>query len=219
VTDWGEHARRQQERYRDGESRLPEAADDDARQRQLARMGNAAAGAALAQLMAGDASAAREWFAHAVERYRESYEHAPPASWGRPIAILKADVLAGDWDAAARDAEWTLSEGAADAESPIGRYAACLALLVLGRDEEARVLADGLRTHDDFPAPVGDALAMLAAQDVLGYIEAVEAVLESFETRDDYLEDMPVADTVMVLQELAVRREMRAELSSPLLPG
>ncbi len=28
-------------------------------------------------------------------------------------------------------------------------------------------------------------------------------MLESFETRDEYLEDMPVADTVLVLQALA----------------
>ena len=81
------------------------------------------------------------------------------------------------------------------------------------------MLADGLRTRDDFPAPVGDALAMLAAQDPIGYIEAVEAVLESFEQRDEYLEDLPVADTVLVLQMLAERRNMAAELSSPLLPG
>ena len=38
-------------------------------------------------------------------------------------------------------------------------------------------------------------------------------------TRDEYLEDMPAADTVMVLQELAARRDMQAELNSPLLPG
>jgi hypothetical protein len=181
-------------------------------------MGNAAAGAGIAELMTGNTAAAREWFATAVGRYRESYEHAPPGSWGRPIGILKAEILAADWDGAARDAEWTLGEGAADAESPIGRYAACLALLVLGRDEEARVLADGLRTHGDFPAPVGDALAMIAAEDVLGYIEAVEAVLESFEARDEYLEDLPVADTVMALQALAARRDLHAELHSPLLP-
>jgi hypothetical protein len=180
-------------------------------------MGNAAAGAGLAELMDGNTESAREWFAKAVERYRESYEHAPPGSWGRPIGILKADVLAGDWEGAARDANWALEQGAAQADSPIGRYAACLALLVLGRDEEARVLADGLRTHDGFPAAVGDALAMLAAQDVVGYIEAVEQVLESFETREEYLEDLPVADTVMVLQALAERRGMAAELSSPLL--
>ena len=181
-------------------------------------MGNAAAGAGQAELMAGNTESAREWFARAVERYRESYEHAPPASWGRPIAMLKADLLAGDWDGAARDAEWTLGQKATEADSPIGRYAGCLALLVLGRDTEARVVADGLRAGDDFPAAVGDALAMLAAQDVVGYIEAVEAVLASFELRDEYLEDLPIADTVMVLQELADRRGMKAELSSALLP-
>jgi hypothetical protein len=219
VTDWAAHARREQERYRDGEGRLPVPGDHDARQRQLTRMGNAAAGAGLAELMGGNTDAARDWFAKAVERYRESYEHAPPGSWGRPIGMLKAEILAGDWDAATRDSEWTLEQGAADADSPIGRYAGCLALLVLGRGEEARVVADGLRTHEDFPSAVGDALAMIAAEDPVGYIEAVEAVLESFETRDEYLEDLPVADTVMVLQALAARRNMSAELSSPLLPA
>jgi hypothetical protein len=219
VADWVEHARREQERYRDGESRLPDVDDHDVRQRQLTRMGNAAAGTALAELMGGDTDSARMWFARAVQRYRESYEHAPPASWGRPIGILKARVLAGDWNGAAADARWTLEQDAAEAESPIGRYAACLALLILGRDEEARTIADGLRTNGGFPPDVGAALAMIAAQDPVGYIEAIEAVLESFETRDEYLEDLPVADTVMVLQALAERRGMAAELSSPLLPG
>lgn len=219
MSDWAAHARREEERYRDGEGRLPGEEDHDARQRQLTRMGNAAAGAGLAELMGGNTGLARGWFARAVERYRESYEHAPPGSWGRPIGILKAQVLAGDWDGAAADAAWTLEQGAAEADSPIGRYAACLALLVLGRDAEARVLADGLRTHEDFPSAVGDALAMIAAQDTVGYIEAIEDVLESFETRDEYLEDLPVADTVLVVQALAARRGMAAELSSPLLPS
>jgi hypothetical protein len=215
---WNEHAEREETRYHDGEARLPEAADDDARQRQLTRMGNAAGGAGLAYLMAGDTDAAREWFERGVERYRESFPLAPPGSWGRPIAIVKARILAGDWAGAETDSRWTLEQGATEAESPIGRYAACLALLVLGRDEEARVLADDLRTDADFPAEVGDALAMLAAEDPVGYIEAIEAVLESFETRDEYLEDLPVADTVMVLQALAARRNMAAQLNSPLLP-
>jgi hypothetical protein len=218
VGDWEAHARREQERYRDGESRLPDLEDHDARQRQLTRMGNAAAGAAIAELMGRNTDAAREWFAKAVERYRESYEHAPPHSWGRPIGILKARILAGDWESADADARWTLEQRAEEADSPIGRYAACLALLVLGRDEEARPLADALRTDGDFPAPVGDALAFIAAQDPVGYIEAIEAVLESFEKREEYLEDLPVADTVLVLQALAARRGMAAELSSPLLP-
>jgi hypothetical protein len=219
VTDWGEHVVREEARYRDGEARLPEAADDDARQRQLTRMGNAAAGVGLAKLMAGDADKAREWFDRAVEQYRESFPLAPPGSWGRPIAMVKARILSGDWAGAEAESRWTLEQGAADTDSPIGRYAACLALLVLGRDEEARVLADGLRTRSDFPAEVGDALAMLAAEDPVGYVEAVEAVLESFETRDEYLEDLPVADTVLVLQALAARRNMAAQLTSRLLPA
>ena len=53
---------------------------------------------------------------------------------------------------------------------------------------------------------------------MVGYIYAIESVLESFETRDEYLEDIPVADTVLVLQALAARRGIAAELSSPLLP-
>jgi hypothetical protein len=218
VVDWAEHARREDSRYRDGEARLPDAEDQDARQRQLTRMGNAAAGAGLARLMGGDTQEARDWFARAGERYRESYELAPPESWGRPIAILKSRILSSDWDGAEADARWTLEQDAADAESPIGRYAGAIALLVLGRDDEARMLADGLRTRDDFPAPVGDALAFIAAEDPVGYIEAIEAVLESFSTRADYLEDLPAADTVIVLQALAARRNMAAELSSPLLP-
>jgi len=53
---------------------------------------------------------------------------------------------------------------------------------------------------------------------VVGYVESVESVLGSFETRDGYLEDVPVADTVMVLQALASGRNMAADLTSELLP-
>jgi hypothetical protein len=181
-------------------------------------MANAAGAAGLALLMAGAREAAAEWLVRAAERYRESYADAPRGSWGRPIGAVKARILAGDWDGAARDARWTVDEGAAAADSPIGRYAACLALLVLGRWEEARVLADGLRTHEGFPRSVGDTLAAIAAEDPLGYVEGIEAVLESFETRSEYLEDVPVADTVLVLQALAGRRGLTASLTSPLLP-
>lgn len=214
-----QHTRREEERYLDGQERLPADEDQDARQRQLTRMANAASGAGLSELMNGNTGSASEWFAKAVERYRESFELAPPGSWGRPIAVIKARLLAGDWESADADARWALEQGAEESDSPIGHYAATLAMLVLGRDEEARALADGLRTRDDFPAAVGDALAFIAAGDPIGYIEAIKTVLESFETREDYLEDLPVADTVIVLQRLAARRNMAAELSSPLLPG
>ena len=72
---------------------------------------------------------------------------------------------------------------------------------------------------DEFPRDVGDALASLAAEDVVGYTQAVESVLDSFETREEYLEDIPVADTVLVLQALAARRGLAVELSSSLLPA
>jgi len=216
--DWEQHVERELQRYRDGDTRLPGEADRDARQRQLTRMGNAAAGAALALLMAGRRDEAADWFARAAGRYRESFAAAPPGSWGRPIGMIKSRVLAGGWEAAEDEARFTLEHDAAEAESPIGRYAACLALLVLGRDAEARPLADALRTEDGFPHDVGDALATIAAGDRVGYVEAVESVLESFETRGVYLEDVPVADTVIVLQALAARRDLAAELESPLLP-
>ena len=59
---------------------------------------------------------------------------------------------------------------------------------------------------------------MISAQDVAGYQLAVESVLDSFESRDEYLEDIPVADTVIVLQTLALQRDMAADLESQLLP-
>ena len=209
---------REEARYRDGETRLPETADADARQRQLTRLGNASAGAGLALLMQGRRDEAAAALMRAAERYRESFADAPPDSWGRPIGAMKARVLAGDWDGAAADARWALDAGAASATSRIGRYAAALAFLVLGDDEEARLQADAIRTRDDFPTDVGDALAFLAADDVVGYTQAVERVLASFERREEYLEDIPVADTVLVLQALAARRGFAAELSSALLP-
>src|SRR4051794_33096962 len=214
VTDWDDLQRRAAARYEDGGRRLPE--EPDARQRQLTRMGNAAGAAGLAALMAG--ADGREWLTRAAESYRESWAGAPPESWGRPIGAIKARILAGDWEGAAADARWAIDAGASETESPIGRYAAALGYAVLGDWADVRVHADFARTHEAFPAEVADALAFIAAQDVVGYIEAVEDVLESFESRDEYLEDVPVADTVLVLQALAGRRAMASELTSELLP-
>lgn len=215
MADWEQLQQRAAERYEDGERRLPD--DPDARQRQLTRMGNAAGAAGLAALMAGGDGV--EWFERAATRYRESWADAPEGSWGRPIGAIKARILAGDWDGAADDARWAIDAGAAGSESPIGRYAAALAYAVLGEWDDVRVHADYARTHEAFPNEVADALAFVAAEDVVGYVEAVEDVLESFETREEYLQDMPVADTVLVLQALAGRRGLAAaELSSELLP-
>jgi hypothetical protein len=182
--------------------------------------GNAAYGAGLAVLMSGRPDEARDWFVHAASAWRESWADATPTSWGRPIGVIKSLLLAGDDEGAAEAAEWALSLGCEGAESPVGRYAAALALLTLDRSSDARHAATSIRERDDFPRDVADALALIAAHDLVGYTEAVESVLQSFETRDGYLEDVAVADTVLVLQRLAARRGIAADLpQSSLLPA
>jgi hypothetical protein len=170
--------------------------------------------------MLGRGDEAGAWLQRAGARWRESFAFAEPTAWGRPVGALKAALLAGGAEQAAAYAGWALGLGAAEAVSPIGRYAATLALLVLGRDGEAAALAATLRGRDDFPPDVAAALAALAAGEEAAYAAAAEAVLRSFETRTAYLEDAPVADTVLALQALAAARGIAAALGpSPLLPA
>jgi hypothetical protein len=208
---WSEQAERAVERYRSGESRGLD-------QRQLTQLANAAWAAGLSYLMDGRTDQAREWLRTAARRYRDSWDAgAPPDAWGRPIAALKALLLAGD--DAADAARWALDAGAAEAESPIGRYAGALALLVLGDDVQARTVGSTLRDAADFPPAVADAIVTVAASDRAGYLLAVEDILESFEQRTEFLEDVAVADTVLVLQLLAGARDAAVDLpASPRLP-
>jgi len=208
---WPEQAERAKERYEGGQGR-------DLDQRQLTQLGNAAWAAGLCLLMDGRSDESRDWLRTAARRYRESWDAGtPPDSWGRPIAAMKALLVAGD---DAKDAaQWALDAGARDAASPIGTYAACLALLCLGEDVEARALGSTLRDRDDFPPPVADAIVTVAATDRAGYLLAIEDILESFEQREEFLEDVRVADTVLVFQQLARERDCDVELRpSPLLP-
>ena len=217
MGDWDERASRAQARFADGEARLPEGGDE--RQRQLTRMGNAAWAAGLSLLMAGRSDESSEWLGRAAETYRRSWEDAPPGSWGRPIGAMKSRLVAGDREGAAEDARWALEAGAAGSESPIGVYAAALADLVLGKDAAAAEPASGLRERDDFPRSVADALTALASGDAGGYESAIRALLADFESREEYLEDTPVADTVLAFQALARERGLDVALSSPLLPA
>jgi hypothetical protein len=115
---------------------------------------------------------------------------------------MKALLIAGaDASEAAR---WALAAGAEEAESSIGRYAAAMALLVLGRNEEAALLSESLT--GDFPGDVAAAVGAIARQDAASYAEAVEHVRRSFEEREAFLEDVPVPDTALALEALAVRR-------------
>ena len=216
MVDWAELVTRAAARYEDGATRLPEAADE--RQRQLTRMGNAAWAAGLSLLMLGRRDEAARWLVRAAERYRESWPDAPPESWGRPIGAMKSRLIAGDVDGARADALWALEAGAAESESPIGLYAAAFAHLVRGEDAAVSKLAAALQGRDDFPAPVADTLAAISERDASGYKASVRMLLADFEARDEFLEDVRVADTVAVLQVLAAPRGIRVELASPLLP-
>jgi hypothetical protein len=191
--DWREKYRQAAARYEAGEGREHD-------ERQLVQLANAAWAAGLCRLMSGDRAGARKWLVRSAARYRESWDAgAPPDAWGRPIAAIKALLIAGE-DASAA-AEWALDAGAPEAESPIGRYAGTLALLVLGRNDEAATVAATLDAP--FPADVAAALRALAAGDENAFAAAVAGVRRSYEERDGYLEDVPVADTALALEALS----------------
>ena len=217
AIDWEERARASQARFEDGATRLPDETDE--RQRQLTRMGNAAWAAGLSFLMLGDREDAETWLIRAANTYRESWPSAPPGSWGRPIGAMKSRLIAGDLAGARDDARWALEADAAESESPIGRYAAALASLVVGEDGGAATLAASLVGAEAIPPAVTDAITALAAHDARAYVSAIEALVADFEARAAYLEDTPVADTVLALQVLAREREIAITLDSRLLPS
>jgi hypothetical protein len=196
--EWRERYERAAARYASGETR-------EADERQLVQLANAAWAAGLSLLMAGDREGAAEWLRRSAERYRESWDAgAATDAWGRPIGALKALLIAGD--DASEAARWALDAGAAEAESPIGRYAAVLALLVLGRDEEAAALV--ARLGADFPDDVAAALRALAARDRERARIAIASIRRSFDEREDFLEDVPVPDTALALEVLAAERDV-----------
>jgi hypothetical protein len=196
--DWRERYERAAARYEAGETR-------ELDERQLVQLANAAWAAGLSLLMAGDREGAADWLRRSAARYRESWDAgAATDAWGRPIGAIKALLIAGD--DASEVARWTLGTDSVRAESPIGRYAGALALLVLDRDVEAGALTATL--GEDFPSAVAAALAALAAHDADSYGASVGAVRRDFEAREDFLEDVPIPDTALALDALAARREM-----------
>jgi tetratricopeptide (TPR) repeat protein len=217
MVDWEERAERAAARFEDGQARLPE--DGDERQRQLTRMGNAAWAAGLSFLMLGRREQADEWLRRAADTYRRSWPDAPPESWGRPIGAMKSRLIAGDHGGARDDAAWALDAAAAESEGSIGRYAAALAHLVRGDDAEAAMLAATLVGEPAIPSAVAASVAALAEPDGPAYETASEALVADFESRTEFLEDIPVADTVLALQALAAERGISVALVSPLLPA
>ena len=212
MTDWEALAREKQAHYEVTHGELDERA--------VVRLGNLAYAAGLASLMAGSPSAGA-WLLLAAEHWRASWDLGSGVdAWGRPVGALKAALLAGDEVVLDELAGWTLGLGSAAAASPIGRYAAVLAFLVRRRDDDAAAVAATLRGRDDFPHDVGEALAAIADGDEASVAPAVESVVLSFESREEHLEGVAVADTALVLRELAHRRGLVCELrASPVLPS
>jgi hypothetical protein len=199
LVNWRGQYERAAARYAAGETR-------ELDERRLVQLANSAWAAGLSLLMTGDREEAAEWLRRSAERYRESWDAgAATDAWGRPIGAMKALLIAGE---DARDAaRWALDAGAVEADSPIGRYAGVLALLVLGQDDEAGALVATL--GEDFPSDVAETLRALADRDASSYGVAVESIRDSFATREAFLEDIPVADTALALDALCARRNLR----------
>ncbi len=196
------------------------AAEGERDDLRLAGIAGASWAGGLSALMLGDDEGAAALLRRAADEYRTSWDAAPGASWGRPIAMLRCRLIAGDTSGARADADAALAAGALEATGPIGGYCAALALLVLGRDEEAVPRAERIAAEGLDPVAVAHALDALARNDPPAYQEKRRRVLASFASREAYLEDVAVADTVLVLDALAAERGIEVEpLSSPLLPG
>jgi hypothetical protein len=171
-------------------------------------------GEGLRALLDGDDERAQERLAEAVARYRASWELAPPRSYGRLVGMLKAAVIAGD---AAEAAAYVRSQ-IAEADSPPSSYALAIAALVEGDDDGAGALAEGMRGGSPAFGRAADAIEALASGDAAAYAASARAIVADFESREEHLTGVPVADTALMLERLAEPRGLAAHPQSALLP-
>jgi hypothetical protein len=166
-------------------------------------------------LLDGDAQAARDALRAASDRYRASWEAAPPDAYGRLVGMLKAAVLAGEGETAARYVHSAVGD---DPASPTSAYAVAIAALVHGADDLAARAAGVMRGGSDAFDRTADAIAALAARDRGAYEAAVGAIVDDFAARSEHLTGVAIADTAAMLERLAGERGLAAGLRSPLLP-
>lgn len=176
-------------------------------------------GEGQAALLAGDREAARSAFSEAAELYRQSWEVAPASAYGRLVGMLKSAVLAGSGAVAeARYVQCALTD--ADPESLTASYARALAALILGQDDDAAAWARRMKAgSSDAFVRTGEAIEALALRASGRYADALGAIVRDFEARTEHLTGVAIADTALVLSELAARRGMVAAVESPVLPG
>lgn len=166
-------------------------------------------------LLRGDAARSRELFAAVAQRYRASWEAAPPRSFGRLVGMLKASILAGDGGHDAAEVRAALGDAC---DSPPSCYALAVAALVQGDDALALRAAEGMRGGGDAFARTADAIAALATGDGEAYAAAVAAIVADFRARETHLTGVPIADTAVMLERLAAPRGLAARPASALMP-
>jgi len=166
-------------------------------------------------LLAGEEATAAEAMREATALYRASWEAAPPASFGRLIGMLKAAVIAGD---ARAEAAYARAQIPDDAASPPACYARAIVALVERDDAAALAAAEGMRAGSPAFGRAADAIAALAASGGADYEQAVRAIVADFETREEHLTGVPIADTALMLERLAEARGLASGAGSPLLP-
>jgi hypothetical protein len=175
----------------------------------------AADGAAQRCLMAGDRAGAEPHLRIAEQRYRESWEAAPPGGYGRLVGMLKAAILRGD---ATEAADYALGALAFGTESPTAAYALALACLAAGDDVAGAAAADQMAAGGEAFERTAAALAALARRDEPAYAAALRSVIADFEARDLHLTGVAIADTALVLERLAEVRGLGQRPASALLP-
>ena len=167
-------------------------------------------------LLAGDDVRARDELRAASDRYRASWEAAPPDAYGRLVGMLKAAVLAGEAQTAARYVHSAVGD---EPTSPTSAYALAVAALVARDDALAARAAEAMRGGSEAFDRTADAIAALARGDGGAYADALEAIVADFAAREDHLTGVPIADTAAMLERLAAPRDLAAGLRSPLLPA
>ena len=167
------------------------------------------------KLLAHDDDAARDALRLVSDRYRESWEAAPPGAYGRLVGMIKAAVLAGDAQTAAAYVHAAVDD---PPPSSTSGYALAIAGLVHGDDGMAARAAEAMRGGSEAFDRTADAILALAERDQAAYTTALEAIVDDFAERTDHLTGVPIADTAAMLERIATGRGMAVEPSSPLLP-
>lgn len=172
-------------------------------------------GAAQQALLRGDAAQAATRFRAAADRYRASWEAAPPRSYGRLVGMLKASIL---WGEGGHDAGYVRRALEDACDSPPSCYALALAALAQGDDAAAAPAIEGMRAGDPAFVRTADAMAALVHGDADAYARALEAIVADFAAREEHLTGVRFADTAVVLERLAMPRGLAARPASSLMP-